>query len=76
MQPTRTIGHTGEITRVERSHLHEAEHAVIHLWSRQFHEVIPQRIAAAAIGMQEAARQIEPGGGKRLAGLPFENSKA
>jgi hypothetical protein len=45
---------------------------IFHCWSRQLHEVIHQRIAPPAIGMQEATRQIESSDRERLTGLAIE----
>jgi hypothetical protein len=56
---------------MEHHRLQEGEHAIIYCRTCQLHKVIDQRIAAATIRMEEAARQIEPGCGERLTRLPF-----
>jgi hypothetical protein len=56
---------------MERRRLSEVEHAIIHRWPRQLHEVIEQRIPAAPIRMQETTRQIEASGRGRLTWMPY-----
>jgi hypothetical protein len=71
MQPTRPIRDTREVTGVEGCRLVEGEHTFVHSWSRWLHQVIDQRITAAAIGVQYATYEIEPGSRERLAYLPY-----
>jgi hypothetical protein len=73
MQSTRAIRNPREIACVERGRLQEGEHTIIHRWPRQLHQVIHQRVTAAAIRVQKPTREIEASGGQRLPCLPFED---
>jgi hypothetical protein len=45
MEATRPIRDGREVARMEGRCLQKFKHAIIHRWSRQFHEVVHQRIA-------------------------------
>jgi hypothetical protein len=73
MEATRAVQDTSEIARIERRRLLEAENTLICRWTRRFHQVVDQCIAAATIGMEESIRRIKPGSGKRHPHLTLQD---